>query len=223
MQNSAIETQSDAGSQYHGEGYAHLRGFIPPPVALGFLARLKADLARQGVGLDQLRKEQPLLRQAASELYGYHYPPMATFHWGMTPAVAAIIGRDLLPTYAYFRIYREGDICRVHGDRPACEHSVSLTLAYSDDKPWPLELARDPIDTPYQRADDLFRDDEHARAVAMAPGDAVLYRGVEFHHGRTTPNPNAWSAHLFLHWVDREGPHADEAFDRQQPPKEITL
>jgi hypothetical protein len=25
-------------------------------------------------------------------------------------------------------------------------------------------------------------------------------------HGRTTPNPNGWSAHLFLHWVERGAP-----------------
>jgi hypothetical protein len=28
-----------------------------------------------------------------------------------------------------------------------------------------------------------------------------------------TPNPNGWSAHLFLHWVDREGPYREHAFD----------
>jgi hypothetical protein len=44
-------------------------------------------------------------------------------------------------------------------------------------------------------------------------GDAVLYYGVRYPHGRTTPNPNTWSAHLFLHFVDRNGPHAGEAFD----------
>ena len=40
----------------------------------------------------------------------------------------------------------------------------------------------------------------------MEVGDAVLYQGVNYAHGRITPNPNAWSAHLFLHFVDRNGP-----------------
>ena len=213
----------DTASRYFDDGYLHLENFVPAEVARGFLARLVTDLARQGVHLEQLRKEQPLLRRPASELYGYHYPPMATFHWGMTPAVSAALGRELLPTYAYFRIYRGGDICRVHGDRPACEHSASLTLAYSDEKPWPLEFSSSPIDKPYERADDLFSDSELARAVAMQPGDAVLYRGVEYHHGRTQPNPNAWSAHLFLHWVERDGPFASDAFDGQTPPARVTL
>jgi hypothetical protein len=50
-------------------------------------------------------------------------------------------------------------------------------------------------------------------ALTMEPGDAVLYRGAEHRHGRMTPNANAWSAHLFLHWVDRNGPYASHAFD----------
>jgi hypothetical protein len=37
----------------------------------------------------------------------------------------------------------------------------------------------------------------------MNVGDAVLYRGVNHRHGRLRPNPNAWSANLFLHWIDR--------------------
>jgi hypothetical protein len=48
----------------------------------------------------------------------------------------------------------------------------------------------------------------------MSAGDAVMYRGVNHRHGRLDPNPNSWSAHLFLHWVDPNGPYADHAFDR---------
>ena len=40
-------------------------------------------------------------------------------------------------------------------------------------------------------------------------------------HGRTAPNPNAWSAHLFLHWVDRDGPYRDHAFDGQITPADV--
>jgi len=50
-------------------------------------------------------------------------------------------------------------------------------------------------------------------AVEMRPGDAVLYQGVHYRHGRVTPNPNRWSAHMFLHWVDSVGPFKEHAFD----------
>ena len=50
--------------------------------------------------------------------------------------------------------------------------------------------------------------------LPMGSGDAVMYQGVNHRHGRLQPNPNSWSAHLFLHWVDADGPHSDQAFDR---------
>lgn len=210
-------------NSYRTEGYRHLRGFLARDVATAFLARMRADFARQGHDIAALKQAGPLLRQPAAEIYGYHYVPMATLHWGMTPAMETLVGEELAPTYCYFRLYRAGDICRVHGDRPACEHSLSLTLAYSDDRPWALDVGTRRIDAPYQRADEAFGADEPYRSVAMQAGDAVLYQGVHHHHGRVTPNPNDWSAHLFLHWVARNGPYADQAFDGQRPPERVAL
>ncbi len=208
---------------YQAKGYASLPGLIPREVATGFLARLKAELDRQGIALSQLLQPSHLLRAPAAEVTSNQYAPLGTFLWGMTPAIARLTGEDLLPTYAYFRLYRQGDICRVHCDRYACEHSVSLTLAYADDLPWALELATTRDDHPRQRADEGFAPHEAPEGVAMMPGDAVLYQGVHHHHGRTVPNPNRWSAHLFLHWVSRGGAYAGEAFDKQMPPQRVEI
>jgi hypothetical protein len=208
-------------SDYATVGFTLLAGLIPREVANGLLAKMRTDFKRQNIDLARLAKAQPLLERPAVEIYGHHYPPYATFHWGLTPAIEAHVGRPLLPTYCYFRLYRQGDVCKVHGDRPACEHSLSLTLGYADGVAWPLELARAAIEKPYQRADAAFREDEDAVALAMEPGDGVLYQGVRHHHGRTVPNPNRWSAHLFLHWVERGGAFAGEAFDGQVPPENV--
>ena len=100
----------------------------------------------------------------------------------------------------------------IYRDREACEHSMSLTLAYSDGKPWPLELGQVGVEGPQ----DLIAADfgsEPKSSLVMEVGDAVAYQGVDYRHGRTLPNPNRWSAHLFLHWVDPEGPHRSQAFD----------
>ena len=206
---------------YQGKGYANLQGFVPREVCNAILARLKIDLSRQGISLESIERDGPLLRQKAPELYGYHYPMFTSFLWGMTPAIEELTGEALLPTYCYFRLYRKDDVCRVHSDRPSCEHSVSLTLGYADDLPWPLEVSSRPVDKPFERAEDQFAADEPTTAVPMQVGDAVLYRGVHRAHGRTTPNPNRWSAHLFLHWVARDGPYAEHAFDGQPPPAEV--
>lgn len=203
---------------YQADGYALVRGLVPTSVAGAFMALVRRRLPP---GPIPIRGEQsPILDREAFEIYGNQMPAMKSFLWGLTPAMEQITGRALVPTYDYFRIYRQGDICRVHRDRPACEHSLSLTLGYSDGEEWPLEVGREGEAGP----GDLFSDDfgsERNRSLGMQIGDAVAYRGVTHRHGRTTPNPNRWSAHLFLHWVDPEGPFASQAFDGAGTPQPV--
>jgi len=47
-------------------------------------------------------------------------------------------------------------------------------------------------------------------------GGCGIVPASHYPHGRIQPNPNAWSAHLFLFFVDRDGPFRDHAFDGQQ-------
>lgn len=197
--------------EYHRDGYAHLEGLITRPVAREFLAQLKASLDESRVPLHNLMREGQMLKRPAVELHDHQYKPMQTFLWGLTPIMSQLTRRDLLPTYSYFRIYREGDLCWVHSDRFACEHSLSLTLAYSDDKSWAFEIGRDRL-THAKPVETTFQDDPY-NTIEMAVGDAVLYQGVSYRHGRVTPSPNRWSAHMFLHWVDSAGPFSQHAFD----------
>lgn len=203
----------NVNGDYRVHGYAHIQGLIPPEVAEAFLRQIGADLPQL---TRQFITNAPIIRRTSIDVYANDYPPMRQFLWGLTPAMCELTGRDLLPTYDYFRLYRKNDICRVHSDREACEHSLSLTLGYSDGQIWPFEVGRDPIDTPGDIEDDFAG--APFVSIAMQPGDAVLYRGVQHRHGRIAPNPNRWSAHLFLHWVDREGPHAAHAFDAMAGP-----
>ena len=206
---------------YQRDGYALVKGMVPRGVARALMARLRADLP-PGPIIPQAHTASEILRGPAFEIYGNAYPLFQSFLWALTPAMEAVTGQKLVPTYDYFRIYREGDICRVHRDRAACQHSLSLTLDYSDDVPWPLEVGAAGEAGPQ----DLFTDDfgpEASAALSMAVGDAVAYRGVDHRHGRTIPNPNAWSAHLFLHWVDPDGPFADQAYDGAGEPAPVNF
>ena len=203
---------------YRGQGYAHLRGLIAPEVAQAFLQGLKQDMGPAPIPLSRVGEHVNLLNRPAFEAYGHFWKPMLYFLWGLTPVVSQLAGRDLLPTYDFLRLYRAGDVCRVHSDRLSCEHSLSLTLGYSDDKPWALEFGKARVE-PSARVEPDF--DEDYSAVEMAVGDAVLYQGVHYRHGRTTPNPNRWSAHLFLHWVDKDGPYRDQAFDGRLDPAKV--
>ncbi|HEX9946825.1 MAG TPA: hypothetical protein VGA98_04720 [Allosphingosinicella sp.] len=204
---------------YHDDGYAHLQGLVPVEVAQAFLQNLKADIGPAPIPVSNAPGHSGLLARPAFEVYGHHYPPMLHFLWGLTPIMSRIVGRELLPTYDYLRIYRAGDVCKVHSDRYSCEHSLSLTLGYSDDQPWHLEIEKGRSE-PSSRIDADFGGEAFS-SVPLNVGDALLYQGVHHRHGRTVPNPNRWSAHIFLHWVDREGPYRDHAFDGQIKPARV--
>lgn len=204
---------------YHRDGYATIRGLIPPEVALNLFKQIQIDLQNAGKSFDIFAQAHALTKQPTIEISGHFYRPLTTFLWGLTPIISDLTGKDLLPSYDYFRIYHQDDICRVHADRPSCEHSVSLTLVYSDGLPWPLEVGSIRVTSEDPCTDDFG--DEPFCGVEMQPGDAVLYRGMDLRHGRTQPNPNRWSAHLFLFWVERGGEFEQHAFDEQRLRSEL--
>ena len=197
---------------YRANGYVLLDKLFSPVVLSIFHGKLQSDLNLRG---DPAFVSQTWLHtKPALEVYSRGYAPMATFHWGLTPTAAAIAGCDLVPTYAYFRVYQQDDICVIHADRPACEHSISLTIELADNHPWALCVGKEQLESPSQRTNPAFDSDEAFTELPMRAGDAVMYRGVTHRHGRIEPNPNRWSAHLFLHWVEADGQYADHAFDR---------
>jgi hypothetical protein len=190
----------------------HLQALVPEPVCQSLLEQLWIALRRENV--QACRPDNAILRKPALEVHGGDYPPMAHFHWGLTPALKEVCDADLLPSFSYFRLYVGGDICRVHSDRRASEFSLSLTLAYSDGVPWAFSVGtRAVTEHDPGRVTDGFGDEPFSTFL-MKPGDAVFYPGLALRHGRLEPNPNKWSAHLFLQWVSRGGPNEEFALER---------
>jgi len=183
---------------------------LGPEIADAFLRTIWRDIGTDKVPFQT--HDQNLLRLNALEVHGRNYAPLLALHWGLTSLIAQKLSANLLPSFAWFRLYFGGDICRVHSDRLACEVSLSLTLGYSDGKPWDLSIGTRSIADGNNIADDFG--DEPFESFTMEPGDGVLYRGSLRRHGRIAPNPNRWSAHAFLQWVDRDGPYRAEAFER---------
>lgn len=208
MSEATISVRED----YERDGYAALPGFISTTLAEALYSRVVTELNLQRPRPEFVAQGN-LLTKPAIEVYSHIYPPLAGFLWGMTPAIEEHVGKRLIPTYAYFRIYQQGDLCKVHSDRHACEHSLSLTLATSDDRPWGLSVGGKRLDAPTPVVAADFGGEPFG-TVPMMPGDAVLYQGVNHRHARLEPNPNRWSAHVFLHWVAADGPHSEQAFDR---------
>lgn len=195
---------------YQERGSAALPGFLPAEVSKALVAQFMADL-KAGTVKPGLNRRNPVLRRDALELGGNDYAPMRGFHWGLTTAMERLTGAALLPSSSYFRIYNRDDICRVHSDKEECEHSLTLTLDSGGDAPWSFEVATAPAPGALSSPAEDFGADDYV-ATPMRPGDAVLYRGSGRRHGRMTPNPNPWSAHMFLCWVERGGAFAGHAF-----------
>ena len=109
--------------------------------------------------------------------------------------IEGFVGEDLLPTYAYARLYSNGDELKVHSDRPACEVSVTIQLGRSHHYAWPIYMGG-------QRFD-------------MAEGDGIIYPGCGVDHWREPCNgPNGYySGQVFLHYVRKNGPYANEVGD----------
>ena len=196
---------------YDRDGFAHVKGLIATDIAQAFMMSLKAATRGVPIPLSKPQFRPAVLQRAAFDVSAQTFQPLNFFLWGLTPTISNLLGRELLPTYSYFRIYRQSDICRVHSDRPSSEHGLSLTLAYSDDKIWDLQVGRERTESLYPLAED-FGTMDYA-SIGMEVGDAVIYQASHYAHGRITPNPNAWSAHLFMFYVDRDGPYREHAFD----------
>ena len=217
MSDKVIELEQNV-TEYRDNGYTLLKGVMSPEVASNMTFELQRLISQVG---PKLLAAPRVGNKPAYEVYGYRWWPMACFHFGLTSYIERLSGVSLAPTYSFFRSYQQGDVCRVHADRAACEHSMSLTLAYADNIPWSLSMDNKPLsEDQYFKVEQTedYEGSEYSE-VPMSPGDAVLYKGICHRHGRLLPNPNKWSAHMFLHWVERDGPYMKEAYDGNNLPE----
>lgn len=111
--------------------------------------------------------------------------------------VEEIVGKKLLPTYTYARIYFNGADLLPHKDRDECEHSVSLSLGGTSSALWPLWFKNE---------------DKEPEYAAMYEGDAVVYQGNKVNHWRDEFEGET-QFQLFMHYVEAEGEHKDQLFD----------
>ena len=175
--------------------YRVLRGALPAAL-LAHVRQVTAPLVRQSSKGEMIEPDG--IAVGASSWYG-HLPLEGILDF-LRPAVERGIGGDaLLPTYSFARCYPRGTKLTRHRDRPACEVSVTLPVAGSDVTPWPIHLG-----TRHKAI----------AAVDLQPGDALVYSGMELWHWRE-PLQADWRVQLFLHYVRRDGAHAEWKFDKR--------
>lgn len=140
--------------------------------------------------------------QALNSLAMYNFLPFVKLLVKKIPNVSEILQEDVLPTYAYTRIYTHGEVLARHRDRPACE--ISLTLNLKKDTDWPIWFQK-------PSGEEI--------SLELNQGDAVMYLGEVSDHWR---NAHQGQEHvqLFLHYVRAEGSKYWAVFDhlKQQLP-----
>lgn len=111
------------------------------------------------------------------------------------PKLEIILDEELLPTYAYSRLYNNGDVLALHRDRPACEISVTVQLGRSHNYAWPIYVGK-------------YRYD-------LAEGDGVVYKGCDVEHWREACDgpEDYYSGQVFFHFVKKNGKHTDQIGD----------
>ena len=116
----------------------------------------------------------------------------------LLPTAEEISRLKLFPTYSYFRVYKRGDVLAKHTDRPSCEISLTVCLGYQGKQPWPI----------------LVEAPTGISSIELAPGDAMLYRGIECPHWRESLEGEE-STQVFLHYVDQNGPYSEWKYDKR--------
>jgi len=177
-------------SQYKKElwsnNYTVIPGFLDSCSVKELSDEFREFTSREGMrGDDQVPKSSAV----------YNYLPFLEILCQKCPEVSIAIGENVLPTYTYARVYKNGATLEGHTDRDACE--ISLTVHLDGDEDWPIW-----IETP---------DGKEVR-VSLKPGDAMIYLGCKARHWREEYTGD-WYTQCFLHYVRSRGDKAHAVFD----------
>ena len=118
------------------------------------------------------------------------------------PLMEEIVGKKLLPTYSYARIYFPGENLHNHRDRESCEYSATLTLGFEGNI-WPICFSENENKT-------------NSNNIIINKGDLVVYKGMELWHWRNKYVEGNWQAQVFLHYVDANGKYSEYKYDKRE-------
>ncbi|MDX2102968.1 MAG: hypothetical protein EAZ99_03600 [Alphaproteobacteria bacterium] len=178
--------------QFAETDYLIRRGMLPPDLARFVAAQLRLQRTTTPRAKGDSQVEQSFA------VYG-PLPSETLLEW-CRPQMEAETGLRLYPTYSYARIYDTGAELAPHIDRGHCEISATVCLDYRGPANWPIFLEN-------RRGE--------AIEVMLAPGDVLIYRGMVRKHWRLAYT-GFWHAQCFLHYVDADGPLAENRYGRRQ-------
>jgi hypothetical protein len=188
-------------------GYVIIREFLKSDVTAIAYEYAKMVVRRQDLKYFSNRKNYDVAwdggwgdSQIPNSYYCYSDPFMESILNLSTSMISNFTGKDLFPTYSYWRFYQMGDELKRHRDRESCEISATICLGYdvsNVDKTkhlnynWPMWVESMTGET---------------QPGELNPGDIIIYRGCEIDHWRE-PFIGMNHAQLFLHYNDKNGQH----------------
>ena len=144
-----------------------------------------------------------------------HYadPVMETLLIKMLPVMKKHTELDLVPTYSYARLYKNGDELKRHKDRPSCEISTTLNLGGD---PWPIFIDGTGADNVIDEYKNIHKPEAPAGTeVLLDVGDMLVYSGCDLEHWRK-PFQGQVCGQVFLHYNHINGPFAQtNKFDKR--------
>ena len=129
-----------------------------------------------------------------------HYGDVAmeTLLLAVQPVMEKQTKLKLIPTYAYARIYKKGDVLHRHKDRFSCEISTTLNLGGD---PWPIYIEKNPKKGGLKDGK-YVSDYTKGTKVVLAPGDMLVYKGNILEHWRDAFDGQD-CGQVFLHYNNK--------------------
>jgi len=137
----------------------------------------------------------------------YADPVMETLLMKVLPKMQQETGLQLIPTYSYARIYKQGDILKRHKDRPSCEISTTLNLGGD---PWSIFIDGTGADNVIDEYKNIHKPNApKGTEVMLGVGDMLVYSGCDLEHWREPFKGNT-CGQVFLHYNHVNGPFAEK-------------
>lgn len=171
---------------FAADSFALLRDCLTPAMVDTLAAYYRAKVEGGGARLST---------GSVDRRYLHNDPAGRVVQRTLLPAVAALIGAPVKPSYSYASLYREGAMLPVHKDREQCKYTLSLLI---DHQPVPTDGISHWAIQIYARPDaepiDCFQ----------SLGGGILFRGCDLPHGRQPLAADETCWMLLAHYVDAD-------------------
>ena len=139
---------------------------------------------------------------------------METLLVKMLPVMAKETGLNLVPTYSYARLYKNGDELKRHKDRPSCEISTTLNLGGDN---WSIFIDPTGSDNVIDEYKNIHKPGAPPGVeITLEPGDMLMYSGCELEH-RRKPFEGKLCGQVFLHYNHADGQFAKSNLYDKRP------